>query len=631
MTKINSQTPTIPAFACVAQAGYTWTERESHGLHGAVALPKNRKRSQATINSPSDAIPTARMVRAHELLHARFTPAVMPMLRKAAKMGISPKAMQITEDIRIAQLGFDVGVWGEGVYIERAMLQKMDSALGAASDKKRLVYYFLANFSQPLEGKSGDVVRIYDLADLLHLADTMPEAEVYDAAKPICDEFAQRYRAIYARPRRGKRAKLQLFVELGRAVEKAMRDAAGIEPPKPKPPVLVEEDIEAAMDKGELEDFSIPEDEQDEGQDESDDAPSVPAPKGKSGKSGKSKKASQDDEDEDADDGIDLGEGPSPLGKKDEEGEIKKAMMERYIEEQRKRQREEDERRQREGKAPEISVGDLSKVNPADIDLASSVLQFGGHYDLDPGAGWAETILALAPLQRHFRCTVPRNGRASLDGSLPRHMQRWAIDRAILDSRGRKPGGTLLIDVSGSMNWARERTIDLIENCPALTVAIYSSCQISAQKFEVPTKGRLTIIARQGRVVAKDWDQQEHGQHGSHNICDGPALSWLARQPGPRVWFCDGMVSGHYPDASGEWFNLRVFKDAYRLAVLGQVTRTTSLEVVRDIFLGRRRPNPVREIPHLAGASENNYLLAEGSSAIGHSRARAAVKTTGTT
>jgi hypothetical protein len=547
------------------------------------------------------------------------------VLKKAAKMGISQKAMQITEDIRIAQLGFDVGVWGEGVYIERAMLRKMDSALGIGSSKARLVYYFLANFSQPLESKSGDVVRVYDLADLLHLADTMPEAEVYDAAKPICDEFAQRYRAIYARPRRGRKAKIKLFVELGRAVEKAMRDAAGIEPPKPADEIIAFEDLDGKPIETRVE-------EQDGSQDKSNDAPSAPSPRGKGGNPGKDKKASQDDEDDgDEDDGIDLGEGPSPLGKKDEEGEIKKAMMERYLEEMRARQREEDRRRQEEGRAPEISVRDLPKTDLADIDLASSTLQFAQHYDLDPGAGWAETILALAPLQRHFRCTVPRNGRASLDGSLPRHMQRWAIDRAILDSRGRKPGGTLLIDVSGSMRWAREQTIDLIENCPALTVAIYSSCGLSEQKHEAPTKGRLTIIARQGRVVAKDWDQGTHGQHGSMNICDGPALSWLCRQPGPRIWFCDGMVSGHFPDSSGEWFNLRVFKDAYRLAMLGQVTRTTSLQVVRDIFLGKRKPNPVREVPHIAGANENNYLCVDGSHRKGGAAVREAVKPTGTT
>lgn len=31
---------------------------------------------------------------------------------------------------------------------------------------------------------------------------------------------------------------------------------------------------------------------------------------------------------------------------------------------------------------------------------------------------------------------------------------------------------------------------------------------------------------------------------GSGNIVDGPALEWLNKQPGPRVWVCDGGVTG---------------------------------------------------------------------------------------
>ena len=32
--------------------------------------------------------------------------------------------------------------------------------------------------------------------------------------------------------------------------------------------------------------------------------------------------------------------------------------------------------------------------------------------------------------------------------------------------------------------------------------------------------------------------------YGNGNIVDGPALDWLGKQPGPRVWVSDGFVTG---------------------------------------------------------------------------------------
>ena len=31
---------------------------------------------------------------------------------------------------------------------------------------------------------------------------------------------------------------------------------------------------------------------------------------------------------------------------------------------------------------------------------------------------------------------------------------------------------------------------------------------------------------------------------GPSNVVDQPALEWLARQPGPRIWISDGKVTG---------------------------------------------------------------------------------------
>ena len=182
----------------------------------------------------------------------------------------------------------------------------------------------------------------------------------------------------------------------------------------------------------------------------------------------------------------------------------------------------------------------------------------------------------LAPLERNFRALVKRNGVAAPEGPLPKFFGRWFGDKQIFERQGLRRGGTLLIDISSSMDWSWNQTCALIEATPAMTIALYSG--------HTATRGYLTIIAHSGKLVARSFNAGAFG-HGGSNIIDGPALSWLCRQPRPRVWFCDGHVTG-----IGDHGHLGIREDADRLCRLGAIRRTVDPAEVKRIFTGRSIP-----------------------------------------
>lgn len=98
---------------------------------------------------------------------------------------------------------------------------------------------------------------------------------------------------------------------------------------------------------------------------------------------------------------------------------------------------------------------------------------------------------------------------------------------------GVAPGthGSLLIDYSGSMQLSREDIVAILSACPRMRIATY--CGNASLNH-----GELRILADHGRIA----DEVRH--YGDANGVDGPALEWLAKQPGPRIWVCDGHVTG---------------------------------------------------------------------------------------
>jgi hypothetical protein len=129
--------------------------------------------------------------------------------------------------------------------------------------------------------------------------------------------------------------------------------------------------------------------------------------------------------------------------------------------------------------------------------------------------------------------------KCSTEGSYIRRPDRFCLDKAIFSKRMRGGshamwggGCTILVDVSGSMSLDADDIESIVTDAGGYaTVATYSGSR---------SEGWLTIVARdEYRCSNKDMKPRGYG-----NIIDEPALEWLARQPLPRVWICDGKVTG---------------------------------------------------------------------------------------
>jgi hypothetical protein len=133
----------------------------------------------------------------------------------------------------------------------------------------------------------------------------------------------------------------------------------------------------------------------------------------------------------------------------------------------------------------------------------------------------------------------------------PSMLHRISGDGMIFGRPRRKPGalqrGSVLIDVSGSMPWTTEGVAEVVERLPHSIVAIYSG--------DASGKAQITVVARNGRRVANIFGLGAHPDYSmKDNTCDGPALLWLSRQPGPRIWVCDGCVTGSKGNRVGKQY-----------------------------------------------------------------------------
>lgn len=109
---------------------------------------------------------------------------------------------------------------------------------------------------------------------------------------------------------------------------------------------------------------------------------------------------------------------------------------------------------------------------------------------------------------------------------------RLHVDGYVFGDRPKKKGGgAIVIDTSGSMSLTKDEVLQLCVAYPGGVIASYSSCG---------GFGTLRIIAKNGKRV----EDNLLSTPGEGNGIDGPALDWLARQPGPRFWISDAGVEG---------------------------------------------------------------------------------------
>lgn len=152
-----------------------------------------------------------------------------------------------------------------------------------------------------------------------------------------------------------------------------------------------------------------------------------------------------------------------------------------------------------------------------------------------PGTRPGKLLLREPTLPLGRRLTGRRTGlrpRPASEGCHVARPHRWALDGAIFRRPVRGRGGTVLIDVSGSMHLTPEMVSELVEaSGGAALVAIYSGRG---------HRGELRIVARGGRRARPE----DLVPFGNGNVVDLPCLEWLAKQTPPRLWVSDGGVTG---------------------------------------------------------------------------------------
>jgi hypothetical protein len=151
---------------------------------------------------------------------------------------------------------------------------------------------------------------------------------------------------------------------------------------------------------------------------------------------------------------------------------------------------------------------------------------------------WGKMERRDVPLTKRVRLQkAGRRWRPSDDGVVPRYFERWPSDKKVFTRKKRQKGGTVLLDMSGSMSLSEEEVRMLVEAAPAVTVAGYSGSG---------PVGELVILARNGRIA-----EDLRPRYGGNEV-DMPALQWLARQSRPLMWVSDGHAvpyKGDYEEA----------------------------------------------------------------------------------
>lgn len=122
-------------------------------------------------------------------------------------------------------------------------------------------------------------------------------------------------------------------------------------------------------------------------------------------------------------------------------------------------------------------------------------------------------------------------------GYVPEYMEHYCEPgRPIYRTDHR--GGTIVIDMSGSMSWNWEFLREQIQLMPNLSVLCYAGVRTGRTDIN----GRICVVARDGRYDPLiTLPEREHS--GANNV-DVEALLYGAKFKAPRVWLSDGCAVG---------------------------------------------------------------------------------------
>lgn len=191
-----------------------------------------------------------------------------------------------------------------------------------------------------------------------------------------------------------------------------------------------------------------------------------------------------------------------------------------------------------------------------------------------PTAHWGEMRTVPFPMRATPRPAAqpPKHIRVLSDaGTRIRDIRRWYTDRQIFERRipiRRPPDVTLLLDMSGSMGYNNERIEYFLQAIPRLTVYGYAAPDDKT--------GYIALFAEKDQIV--DNINNARSYLGGGNLVDLPALQFLAKRKGARVWISDGQVC----DIAG--CNIRAKTDCRDFIIRSKIGWMTSLESAIEHF-----------------------------------------------
>lgn len=139
----------------------------------------------------------------------------------------------------------------------------------------------------------------------------------------------------------------------------------------------------------------------------------------------------------------------------------------------------------------------------------------------DPSEGWARTTMGSRIHRPSLRKPV-----------LPQ--------RLFLRKRPVLPGGTIIIDASGSMNLTPDDLIKIIDKSPMATLAIYyGNDGRSKRGRDAKPAGMVRVLAKDGFRRSREDIIKIVGEKLNGNSVDLEAVEWLLEQPSPRTMVTD--------------------------------------------------------------------------------------------
>jgi hypothetical protein len=175
----------------------------------------------------------------------------------------------------------------------------------------------------------------------------------------------------------------------------------------------------------------------------------------------------------------------------------------------------------------------LSKTDQEHLNALMKMLgDFGTGARATKKVPWGRMNVETPPRPHKVSGYLGKGRTASDEGVIPRYAHRLLVDGRVFCRIRRQRGGAILIDCSGSMNLTSDDLKRILSHSPGAVVACYSGNSHD---------GVLRVLAQAGRQVEENWIG---APAGGSNVIDRPALDWLSKQAKPRIWVCDGQVTG---------------------------------------------------------------------------------------